>query len=221
MVRLVPPGEKARVPSFARSAGGTTITRFSPLSPVCRRAIIEREATDGITIPKGSKPGRKKCGTGMPIVDAGMRQLVREGYMHNRARFITASFLTKDLYIDWRLGTRHFWDLLVDGDIANNSGNWQWVAGTGNDTRPNRIFNPIRQAHRFDPNGDYVRRYVAELEGIEGPARSRAIKARRLDTGMASITRSQSSTTPRPCSGSGLTEDEFVSCCFSCTAVRW
>jgi deoxyribodipyrimidine photo-lyase len=98
-----------------------------------------------------------------------MRQLAREGFMHNRARLITASFLTKDLYIDWRLGARHFWDLLLDGDIANNSGNWQWVAGTGNDTRPNRVFNPIRQARRFDPAGDYVRRYVPELGDIEGP----------------------------------------------------
>ena len=112
----------------------------------------------------------KEGRTGVPIVDAGMRQLSREGFMHNRARLITASFLTKDLYIDWRLGAEHFWDLLVDGDIANNSGNWQWVAGTGNDTRPNRIFNPTRQAHRFDPDGDYVRRYVGELAAIEGAA---------------------------------------------------
>ena len=111
----------------------------------------------------------KEGRTGVPIVDAGMRQLVREGFMHNRARLITASFLTKDLYIDWRLGAEHFWDLLADGDIANNSGNWQWVAGTGNDTRPNRVFNPTRQAHRFDPNGDYVRRRV-ELAGIDGGA---------------------------------------------------
>jgi deoxyribodipyrimidine photo-lyase len=108
--------------------------------------------------------------TGYPIVDAGMRQLAREGYMHNRARLIVASFLTKDLYVDWRAGAQHFWDLLLDGDLANNAGNWQWVAGTGNDTRPNRIFNPVRQAHRFDPNGDYVRRYVPELAGIDGPA---------------------------------------------------
>jgi deoxyribodipyrimidine photo-lyase len=99
-----------------------------------------------------------------------MRQLLREGYMHNRARLITASFLIKDLYIDWRLGAQHFWDLLVDGDIGNNSGNWQWVAGTGNDTRPNRVFNPMRQARRFDPRGDFVRRYVSELVDIEGPA---------------------------------------------------
>jgi deoxyribodipyrimidine photo-lyase len=108
--------------------------------------------------------------TGFPIVDAGMRQLRHEGRMHNRARMIAASFLTKDLYLDWRWGAGHFWDLLSDGEIANNAGNWQWVAGTGNDTRPNRVFNPIRQAHRFDPNGDYVRRYLPELETVAGKA---------------------------------------------------
>ena len=108
--------------------------------------------------------------TGYPIVDAAMRQLAREGRMHNRARMIAASFLVKDLYLDWRWGARHFWDLLTDGEIANNAGNWQWVAGTGNDTRPNRVFNPVRQAHRFDPEGDYVRRYVRELEALEGAA---------------------------------------------------
>ena len=106
--------------------------------------------------------------TGYPVVDAGLRQLLTEGFMHNRARLITASFLTKHLYVDWRAGAWHFWDLLTDGEIANNAGNWQWVAGTGNDTRPNRVFNPIRQAYRFDPDGDYVRRYVPELEPIEG-----------------------------------------------------
>jgi len=108
--------------------------------------------------------------TGVPIVDAGMRQLAREGWMHNRARLLVASFLTRRLAVDWRAGARHFLDLLADGDVANNSGNWQWVAGTGNDTRPNRVFNPIRQAHRFDPEGDYVRRYVPELESVEGGA---------------------------------------------------
>ncbi|MCW2902687.1 MAG: deoxyribodipyrimidine photolyase [Streptosporangiaceae bacterium] len=107
--------------------------------------------------------------TGLPIVDAAMRQLVQEGWMHNRARLIVAAFLTKRLHIDWRLGARHFFDLLVDGDIANNTMNWQWVAGTGNDTRFNRPFNPLRQAHRFDPEGDYVRRHVEELAGVEGP----------------------------------------------------
>jgi deoxyribodipyrimidine photo-lyase len=108
--------------------------------------------------------------TGYPIVDAGMRQLLREGYMHNRARLITASFLVHDLRIDWRMGARHFFDLLVDGDVANNVGNWQWVAGTGANPRRGRAFNPLRQAHRFDPDGAYVRRYVPELTAIEGSA---------------------------------------------------
>ena len=108
--------------------------------------------------------------TGYPIVDAGMRQLLREGYMHNRARLITASFLVRDLRVDWRAGARHFFDWLVDGDVANNVGNWQWVAGTGANPRPGRAFNPLRQAHRFDPDGAYVRRYVPELAAIEGSA---------------------------------------------------
>ncbi|GAA3230153.1 cryptochrome/photolyase family protein [Dactylosporangium siamense] len=108
--------------------------------------------------------------TGVPIVDAGMRQLLAEGWMHNRARLITASYLTKHLNVDWRAGGDHFFDLLLDGDVANNYGNWQWVAGTGNDTKPYRRFNPIRQAHRFDPVGDYVRRYVPELADVEGKA---------------------------------------------------
>ena len=108
--------------------------------------------------------------TGYPLVDAGMRQLAAEGFMHNRARMTVASFLTKDLYLDWRAGARHFWDLLADGEIANNAGNWQWVAGTGNDSRPNRVLNPLRQAERFDPDGEYVRRYLPELAAIDGKA---------------------------------------------------
>jgi deoxyribodipyrimidine photo-lyase len=112
----------------------------------------------------------KRGETGSPIVDAGMRQLLREGYMHNRARLITASFLVHDLRIDWRAGARHFFDWLVDGDVANNVGNWQWVAGTGANPRPGRTFNPLRQARRFDPDGAYVRRYVPELATIEGRA---------------------------------------------------
>jgi deoxyribodipyrimidine photo-lyase len=97
------------------------------------------------------------------VVDAGMRQLVAEGFMHNRARMIVASFLTKDLYIDWRAGAAFFQRHLLDGDIACNQLNWQWVAGTGTDTNPNRVFNPTLQGTRFDPTGDYVRRYVPEL----------------------------------------------------------
>jgi deoxyribodipyrimidine photo-lyase len=108
--------------------------------------------------------------TGYPIVDAGMRQLAREGFMHNRARLVVGSFLTKLLYVDWRLGAAHFARLLLDADVANNVGNWQWVAGTGNDTRPNRVPNPMRQAQRFDPRGVYVRRYIPELESLEGSA---------------------------------------------------
>ncbi len=108
--------------------------------------------------------------TGIPIVDAGMRQLLREGWMANRARLLVASYLTKDLRLDWRGGAEHFADWLVDADVADNSGNWQWVAGTGNDSRPKRHFNLLRQAHRYDPAGDYVRRQVPELAGIPGPA---------------------------------------------------
>jgi deoxyribodipyrimidine photo-lyase len=112
----------------------------------------------------------KEGKTGYPLVDAGMRQLAAEGYMHNRARLAVGSFLTKDLYVDWRKGAWHFWDLLTDGDIANNAGNWQWVAGTGNDTRPHRVLNPVRQAERFDPDGVYVRRWVPELASVRGKA---------------------------------------------------
>lgn len=108
--------------------------------------------------------------TGVPIVDAGMRQLRAEGWMHNRARLITAAFLTKHLGLDWRDGVQWYFRLLLDGDVANNSGNWQWVAGTGNDTKPYRRFNPIRQAERFDTDGVYVRRYVPELKSVEGKA---------------------------------------------------
>jgi deoxyribodipyrimidine photo-lyase len=104
--------------------------------------------------------------TGYPVVDAAMRQLAREGFVHNRARMIVASFLTKDLYVDWREGARHFLGLLVDGDVASNNLNWQWVAGTGTDTNPTRVFNPTVQSRRFDPDGTYVRRYVPELRSV-------------------------------------------------------
>ncbi|MEE1738070.1 deoxyribodipyrimidine photo-lyase [Streptomyces sp. BE147] len=108
--------------------------------------------------------------TGYPVIDAAMRQLRHEGWMPGRARMLTASFLTKTLYLDWRVGARHFLDLLVDGDVANNQLNWQWTAGTGTDTRPNRVLNPTAQARRHDPRGDYVRRWVPELAGLEGAA---------------------------------------------------
>ncbi|MFF7972327.1 FAD-binding domain-containing protein [Streptomyces sp. NPDC007905] len=108
--------------------------------------------------------------TGYPVVDAAMRQLRHEGWMHNRGRLLTASFLTKTLYVDWRVGARHFLELLVDGDVANNQLNWQWMAGTGTDTRPNRVLNPVTQAKRYDPDGTYVRRWVPELRGVRGGA---------------------------------------------------
>ena len=105
--------------------------------------------------------------TGYPVVDAGMRQLREQGWMHNRARMLTASFLTKHLLVDWRLGAWHFMDWLVDGEIANNFAQWQWVAGTGTDTRPNRMLNPTLQGRRHDPQGRYVRRYVPELADLD------------------------------------------------------
>ncbi|WP_154940612.1 cryptochrome/photolyase family protein [Micromonospora palomenae] len=108
--------------------------------------------------------------TGMPIVDAGMRQMRAEGWMHNRARLITAGYLTKVLGLDWRPGVAVFFRWLLDGDVANNSGNWQWVAGTGNDSRPYRSLNPVRQAERYDPDGGYVRRWVPELASVAGRA---------------------------------------------------
>jgi deoxyribodipyrimidine photo-lyase len=105
--------------------------------------------------------------TGYPIVDAGMRQLAQTGWIHNRARMVVASFLVKDLLIDWRRGESVFMRGLVDGDPANNNGGWQWVAGTSTDAAPYfRVLNPTRQAARFDPVGDYIRRFVPELRDV-------------------------------------------------------
>ena len=105
--------------------------------------------------------------TGYPIIDAGMRQLYETGYMHNRVRMIVGSFLVKNLMIHWKYGQEWFWDTLVDADIASNSASWQWVAGTGADAAPYfRIFNPVTQSKKFDPNGDYIKKYVPELKNI-------------------------------------------------------
>jgi deoxyribodipyrimidine photo-lyase len=123
----------------------------------------EEEATEDI---EAWREGR----TGYPVVDAGMRQLCHEGWMHNRARLVVASFLTKTLYVDWRIGARHFLRYLVDGDLVNNQLNWQWVAGTGTDTRPHRVLNPVLQGKRYDPDGTYVRRWVPELADVAGAA---------------------------------------------------
>ena len=109
--------------------------------------------------------------TGYPIVDAGMRQLLSEGWMHNRVRMIVASFLVKDLHLPWQWGARHFMNYLVDGDLASNNHGWQWAAGTGTDAAPYfRIFNPTSQSERFDASGEYIRRYVPELESFSGRA---------------------------------------------------
>ncbi len=106
--------------------------------------------------------------TGFPVVDAGMRQLRRHGWLHNRARLVVGSFLTKDLGIDWRWGERWFMRMLIDGDEASNNGNWQWIASVGVDPAPafQRIFNPARQLERFDPDGEYVREFVPELRDV-------------------------------------------------------
>jgi deoxyribodipyrimidine photo-lyase len=109
--------------------------------------------------------------TGYPIVDAGMRQLRTEGWMHNRVRMITASFLVKDLHLDWTRGARHFMEHLVDADLASNQHGWQWVAGTGTDAAPYfRVFNPVSQSKRFDPGGTYLRRWLPELATVEDRA---------------------------------------------------
>lgn len=109
----------------------------------------------------------QKGQTGYPIVDAGMRQLWATGWMHNRVRMIVASFLTKDLLVHWRDGAAWFWDTLVDADLANNAAGWQWVAGSGADAAPYfRIFNPVSQGEKFDPNGNYVREWVPEIAAV-------------------------------------------------------
>lgn len=108
--------------------------------------------------------------TGFPVVDAGMRQLRAQGWMHNRVRMIVASFLVKDLHLEWQHGARHFMHWLVDGDLASNQQNWQWAAGSGVDAAPYfRVFNPTTQGRKFDPDGRYVRRWVPELAGVADP----------------------------------------------------
>ncbi len=129
------------------------------------------EAADDIAWSTNRKIFDAWCGgeTGYPFVDAGMRQLAKEGWIHNRVRMLVASFLTKDLHINWQWGEKYFMENLVDADVASNNGGWQWVAGTGTDASPwFRVFNPTTQAKKFDPKGDYVRRYIPQLKEIPG-----------------------------------------------------
>ena len=144
--------------------------------------------------------------TGYPVVDAAMRQRA-SGFVHNRARMIAASFLTKDLLLDWRVGEAEFMRHLTDGDVASNNGGWQWTASTGTDPQPYfRIFNPVLQGKRFDPDGDYVRRWVPELARSRRPD-PRAVDDDRRGAGRGGLPdrdglpRRRSWTTPRRASG--------------------
>jgi deoxyribodipyrimidine photo-lyase len=126
---------------------------------------------DGLPAAAAKFEAWKSGLTGFPMVDAGMRQLATTGWMHNRVRMIVASFLVKDLHIEWQHGAKHFESLLTDFDPASNSHGWQWTAGCGTDASPYyRVFNPVMQGYKFDPNGDYVRKYVPELRNIKGAA---------------------------------------------------
>ena len=150
LARLLPPRSRPLPPQRPLGVPGA-LPGDDPLEP-------RREAVRGLEAGP----------TGFPLVDAGMRQLLREGWMHNRARLVVGSFLTKDLGIDWRWGERWFMRMLVDGDEANNNGNWQWIGSVGTDPQPafRRIFNPARQMRSHDPRGEYVRRYVPELRPV-------------------------------------------------------
>jgi deoxyribodipyrimidine photo-lyase len=127
--------------------------------------------------------------TGYPIVDAGMRQLWRTGWMHNRVRMVCASFLIKHLLLDWRLGEEWFWDTLVDADPANNTASWQWVAGSGADAAPYfRVFNPILQGEKFDPDGAYVRNWIPEIAALSNDYIHKPWEAAPLELAAAAIT---------------------------------
>lgn len=151
----------------------------------------------------------KRGQTGYPIVDAGMRQLKETGWMHNRVRMIVASFLTKDLMLHWRHGARWFWTMLVDADLADNTFNWQWTAGCGADAQPFfRIFNPVSQSERHDPNGAYIRRYVPELadlpdDAIHAPWEESDARLRALGVSLGE-------TYPRPIVDHGEARDEAL-----------
>ncbi|TGJ97590.1 deoxyribodipyrimidine photolyase, partial [Actinotalea fermentans ATCC 43279 = JCM 9966 = DSM 3133] len=135
------------------------------------RAVVPEDAWAGGATEDALLGAWREGRTGYPMVDAGMRQLLGTGWMHNRVRMLVASFLVKDLHVRWQRGAEHFMAHLVDGDVPQNQLNWQWVAGTGRDAAPYfRIFNPVTQGLKFDPDGAYVREWVPELRGIAGKA---------------------------------------------------
>ncbi|MGW6006614.1 cryptochrome/photolyase family protein [Oerskovia enterophila] len=135
------------------------------------RAVVPEDAWAGGATEDALLGAWREGRTGYPMVDAGMRQLLGTGWMHNRVRMLVASFLVKDLHVRWQRGAEHFMAHLVDGDVSQNQLNWQWVAGTGRDAAPYfRIFNPVTQGLKFDPDGAYVREWVPELRGITGKA---------------------------------------------------
>ena len=183
-VRLRAPPHAAGRPRASADADGEAVRRFTDelawrefyADVLWHRPESAREALDArmgaIEVDTGPEADAHFAAwaegrTGYPIVDAGMRQLLGEAYVHNRVRMIVASFLVKDLHLDWRRGARHFLRHLVDGDLASNNHGWQWVAGTGTDASPYyRVFNPTRQGREFDPDGGYVRRWVPELRDV-------------------------------------------------------
>ncbi len=168
------PGLRDQVEHFHRELGWREFAHHvlfhfphTPSEPMDSRFARFPWREDSDRLLEAWKRGR----TGFPIVDAGMRQLWKTGWMHNRVRMIVASLLVKNLRIPWQSGAAWFWDTLVDADLANNTMGWQWAAGSGADAAPYfRIFNPIRQAEKFDPEGRYVKAWVPELAGLDGKA---------------------------------------------------
>ena len=180
-----PPAHDARRPGRAARRRRGDVPQGAGLAGVLRRRAVPPPRdrarlpppgvrADGVRRARRRSSRRGSEGrTGFPIVDAGMRQLRATGWMHNRVRMIVASFLVKDLHLEWQHGARHFMHWLVDGDLASNQHGWQWTAGCGTDAAPYfRVFNPITQGRKFDPDGDYVRRWVPELRRRRRPARA-------------------------------------------------
>lgn len=179
-------GRRALVRQLAWRDWFAHVTAANP--DIARREVSGRGAGMAWRDDPGELAAWKGGFTGYPFVDAAMRQLRESGWVHNRARMVAASFLVKDLLVDWRRGERHFRHLLVDGDLAQNAGNWQWVAGTGLDAAPyHRVFNPVVQSRRFDPEGAYIARWVPELAGLPPEARHAPWEASEEDLAAAGV----------------------------------